>query len=460
MTAAKQIARVEEMEETPPVEPAADEAVSGQHSASRDTAPLGRAEPDTKPSERSPRRWLTKGVGGVGASSFFSDSGHEITTSLLPTFLVSVLHSSVGVLGLIEGVSDALTGVAKILAGPMANDARLRGRLASSGYVGTALATGAIGLAVSPLQVGLLRAFAWTSRGVRSPARDSLLASVADRDSYGRAFGLERAGDNLGALAGPLLAAGLVGVIGIRPTMWLAAVPGLFAAISITVAVRAARTRRRPEGARRRLDFAALHRAGVVRALVPIVPFQLGNVATTLLILRATQLLHVDGRDLIAATTLAILIYAGHNAFGSLFALLGGHVLDHLGPRIVFGTGALLYVGAYADFAIGPHAWWLLGIGFILAGSGIGLAETAQSSLVASLTPPKLRGSGFGLLGAVEAAGAFASSAIVGLLYLSVGAPAGFSYAAAWMLCAVVAVVVLQTRPADPEKDPEDDPSR
>ena len=59
-------------------------------------------------------------------------------------------------------------------------------------------------------QAGLLRAAAWLARGVRSPARDAMLASLAPPEAYGRAFGLERAGDNLGAVAGPLLAAGLV----------------------------------------------------------------------------------------------------------------------------------------------------------------------------------------------------------------------------------------------------------
>src|SRR6266540_3045586 len=113
-------------------------------------------------------RWLTRGVAGVGASSFFSDAGHEITTAVLPSFLSATLHAGAVALGLIEGISDALTGVMKLLGGPLANDPARRGRLASGGYLGTALATGAIGLATSVWQAGALRALAWTSRGLRS----------------------------------------------------------------------------------------------------------------------------------------------------------------------------------------------------------------------------------------------------------------------------------------------------
>ncbi|MGA2037343.1 MAG: MFS transporter, partial [Acidimicrobiales bacterium] len=270
-------------------------------------------------------RWLTLGVGSVGASSLLSDAGHEITTAILPSFFTSVLRASAGALGIIEGLSDALMGIAKLVGGPLANEPKARGRLTSGGYLGTALATGAIGLVGAVWQAGVLRALAWMSRGIRSPARDTLLSSLTPRSAYGRAFGLERAGDNLGAVAGPLLAAGLVSWIGIRPAMVLAVIPGLFAAITITVAAREARKRTSGiEPGRRRLELRGLRNAGVARPMVPIALFELGNVTTTLLILRSTQLLHTGGRSFAAAASLAILIYAAHNAFGSIVAYGGG----------------------------------------------------------------------------------------------------------------------------------------
>ncbi len=395
-------------------------------------------------------RWLTPGVGGVGVASFFSDAGHEITTAVLPSFLTATLHASAGALGLIEGISDALTGVMKLLGGPLANDPARRGRLASGGYLGTALATGAIGLATSVWQAGTLRALAWTSRGLRSPARDSLLASLAPRGAYGRAFGLERAGDNLGAVAGPLLAAALVAFLGTRPTMYLAAIPGLLAAVAITVAAREARRHRAAAtaaGRRARLELAALRRAGLLRPLLPVAAFELGNLATTLLILRATQLLHTGGRSLAAATSLAILIYAAHNAVAAAVALAGGHWIDRAGPRLVLASGALCYLLAYAGFALGPHAWPALLGCFALAGCGIGLAEPAESALVAGLLPDRLRGSGFGLLGGVQSFGDFASSAAVGLLYATVSPAAGFAYAAAWMALSTGGAVTVYRPP-------------
>lgn len=401
------------------------------------------AEPPNESTEAAaPGRWLTRGVGGVGLASFFSDSGHEIATSILPTFVTVTLRSSAGALGVIEGISDALTGVAKLVAGPLADDESRRLRMASGGYLVTAAATGAIGLAATVWQAGLARAAAWLARGVRSPARDAMLASLAPPEAYGRAFGLERAGDNLGAVAGPLLAAGLVAWIGIRHTLYLSAAPGLFAAAAIMVAATEARRRRRgAAGAPRvvKLQLRGLRDAGLLRPLVPIAAFELGNVATSLLILRATTLLHHGGRSATAATSLAVLIYAGHNLFGALVALGGGHWLDRAGPRVVFASGAAVYVGAYALFALPFHAWPVLVGAFLLAGSGIGFAETAESALVARLLPDRLRGSGFGLLGGVQSLGDFASSAAVGLLWTAVSPTVGFAYAGGWMLVSLLA---------------------
>jgi MFS family permease len=390
-------------------------------------------------------RWLTPGVGAVAAASFFSDSGHELTTSVLPAFLTGTLGASAAALGVIDGISDALIGVMKLIGGPLANDPRRRSRAASGGYLGTAVATGAIGAAVTVWQVGALRAVAWLSRGLRSPARDALLASLSPTAAHGRAFGLERAGDNLGAVAGPLLAAGLVTWVGVRPALYLAAVPGLFAAIAIIVAARESRRVDRAGGgcSPRRLELRALRDVGMLRVLAPMLLFEFGNLATTLLILRATQVLTSQQRSVTTATSVAILIYAGHNVIATLASLVAGRWYDRAGPRVVFATGAAIYVIAYGAFAAGGHSAPAVVLAFGAAGAGIGLAEPTESAVVAQLLPDRLRGSGFGVLGAVQAIGDLVATVVAGLLYTLVSPAVAFGYAAAWMLAAVIASGML-----------------
>jgi MFS family permease len=400
-------------------------------------------EPEQGPETRA--RWLTRGVGSIGAASFLSDAGHEMATSVLPTFLGSTLGAGPGALGAIEGVSDALIGLSKLAGGPLSNDPRRRGRLASGGYVLTAVATAAIGLTTSVWQVACLRALAWMSRGIRSPARDTLLVSLVPREAYGRASGVERAGDNAGAIVGPLLAALLVGVLGVRHVILLAFIPGILAAFAIMVAAREAQRSLAAPIGRRTLTFnlRELRAAGLARAFAPVALFEIGHVATTLLILRATDLLTVDGRSLAAATSLAIVLYAAHNGAATLGALAGGRMIDRTNPRRAFTGGVALYVLAYAVFAWEQHTWGVLLGAFVLAGVGIGFAETAESTMVAMMLPDDLRGNGFGVLGLIQSIGDLGASLVVGLIWAAISPTLAFGYAATWMLASLAAVVLI-----------------
>jgi MFS family permease len=403
-------------------------------------------EAKTEPAQR----WLTRGVLGVGGASLCSDAGHEMATSLLPTLLTTSLHAGPAALGTIDGISDALASIAKLAGGSLAADRARRSRIASGGYLGTAVATALIGAAVALWQVAVLRAFAWVSRGLRSPARDMILTDLADRGAYGRAFGVERAGDNAGAIAGPLLAAGLVGLLGVRHTIMLAIVPGALAAVSISVAAREVRrvTRSAHAKATLRLNLRALHRAGAGRLLAPVALFELGNVATTLLILRATDLLHTGGRSISAATSLAVLLYACYNAVATLTSLAGGQLSDRSSPRVAFGLGGICFLAGYLIFAAGPHAWTGLLAAFALAGAGIGLGETAQSAVVAGALPDSLRSNGFGLLGLVQALGDVGSTLVAGVLWSQLSGRVAFYYLAAWMALSVLAGGLWRARAA------------
>src|SRR3954470_19858215 len=91
------------------------------------------------------RRWLTRGVAGIGTASFLADVGHEVPTALLPSLLTSTLGAPASALGVIEGVSDALAGVARFAGGALADDPSRRRTVAVGGYASTAVLSAAIG---------------------------------------------------------------------------------------------------------------------------------------------------------------------------------------------------------------------------------------------------------------------------------------------------------------------------
>lgn len=403
------------------------------------------AEKAVVPTGSLDERWLTPGVRDIGLASLLADLGHEVPTSLLPSFLTSTLGAPAAALGLIEGVADGLAGAAKLAGGALADDPERRRATALGGYTATAVLSSLIGVATAAWQVGVLRTGAWVARGLRVPSRNALLADVVPASAYGRAYGFERAMDNLGAIGGPLLALGLVALIGVRSSILLSVIPGLLAALAILAAIRSIprpvvrhhqpiRVRVRP----------VLH-GQLGRLFVGVTAFEFGNAAATLLILRATELLTPDhGHS--AAVKIALGLYAGYNLAATLASIPGGTLADRRGNLLVLAVAVFAFAITYAGLGLVGASIVVLALLFALAGLAIGLVETAEHSAVASLAPADLRGSAFGLLAAVQSFGNLAASAVAGTLWTVVSPRAAFLYLAAWMVVSLAGLVLARRR--------------
>ena len=380
---------------------------------------------------------------GIGAASLLADAGHEIPTSLLPSLLTGTLGAPAAALGIIEGVADGLAGGARFAGGALADDPQRRRTIAVGGYATTAVLSSLIGVANAVWQVAVLRSAAWAARGLRVPARNALLADVVAPAAYGRAYGFERAMDNLGAIIGPLLGIALVAAVGIREAILLSIVPGLLAVGAIVYAIRAAKLPRAAERRPIRIQVRPVLRGRLGRLIGAVSAFELGNIAATLLILRALELLEpAHGED--AAAQLGLALYTAYNVAATLVSVPAGRAGDRREPRVVLLAGAGAFALAYLLLALTGADLLLLAVGFVLAGIGIGCVETAEHAAVAALAPERLRGSAFGMLATVQSLGNLAASAVAGLLWTLVSPAAAFVYAAAWMLVALVAFVAIR----------------
>ncbi len=389
-------------------------------------------------------RWLTPGVRGIGAASLLSDLGHEVPTALLPSLLTATLGAPAGALGLIEGLGDGLAGGARLVGGALADDPRRRRSVAVGGYATTAVLSALIGVAGAVWQVGVLRAGAWAARGLRVPARNALLADVVPAGAYGRAYGFERAMDNLGAIGGPLLALGLVALVGVRTAIMVSVVPGLLAALAIVYAVAHIRAPSRSERAPIRLRVRPVLRVGLGWLLGAIAAFEAGNVAATLLILRATELL-TPGHGRIVAVRLALVCYTVYNLAATLASVPAGRLADRVSPRLALAGGVACFLLAYLGLAGGGQLA-MLAIWFAVAGVAIGAVETAEHAAVAVAAPSTLRGSAFGLVAAVQSFGNLAASALAGLLWTVASPRLAFVYLACWMALALAALLLGRLR--------------
>ena len=394
--------------------------------------------------ETTPTRWLTPGVGGIGAASLLSDLGHEVPTALLPRFITS-LGGSAATLGIVEGIADGLAGISRLFGGALADDPSRRRVTAIGGYTSVAVLSGLIGLATALWQVAVLRVGAWTARGLRVPSRNALLADATPPEAYGRAYGFERMMDNLGAIGGPLVALALVAAFSVRTAIVLSIIPGLLATAAIVYAIRHLPRLAARERTPIRIRVQPVFDAGLGRLLLSVSAFEIGNVAATFLILRATELLApTHGND--SATSIALLLYVGYNAAAALTSVPAGHLSDRSTPRVVLAGGVIAFLIAYTVFATAGPSVPLLLLGFLLAGVGIGCVETAEHAAFA-VAPAEIRGSAFGLLAAVQSFGNLAASVVAGVIWTSISPSAAFVYLAAWMLVATIGFTSDRRRP-------------
>ncbi len=381
---------------------------------------------------------LSRNIAFLALASLFADVSTEMLYPVLPVFLTQTLKAGGSVVGLIEGVAEATQNLVQGFSGSLSDHLQKRKPIAMAGYAFAALSKPFIGASTAWTGVLAARFSDRLATGVRSAPRDALIAASADAEHRGKAFGVEGAGDNLGAFLGPVLAVVLMGVwkIELRWMFYLAVIPGLLAFLMITLV----KETRAEVGPKARLDV-GLSRfpRGYVAYLAATGLFGLGNSSNAFLILQTKAL----GASLQAT----ILIYAGFNLVAALVSYPAGAMSDRFGRKTLLIAALLVFLVAYAGFALTRHVV-LIGALFVLYGIYQGIFRAVGKALAGDLSPAALRAGGIGWYGAVVGITGLVASLVAGQLWDHVGHWAVFAYGAAFALVGALALVVLVREPA------------
>lgn len=385
-------------------------------------------------------RWLNSTVFGIAIASLFSDVGHEMATTAMPVLLATI-GASAGYLGLIEGLADGVSSFAKLLSGLYSDRLHRRKPLAIVGYFMTAAGMASFAVATQWWHVLIGRVGGWLGRGARTPVRNVLLTEATTPETYGRAFGFERAMDSTGAIVGPLLSLAIVAALGLRWMFALTLVPGILAALLIAFLVREREHAAQPH-AKLSSGLASLP-SNYKGFMVGVGIGGLGDFSNTLLILWATQA-WTPRFGAASAAKLAMAFYVGYNVVYALSCYISGALADHLPKRFVLAGGYAIAV-IPAAFLMWPTASILrFALVFGFSGLYMGAWETVESTTAATLLPSPSRGVGFGALATVNGIGDLLSSIIVGFLWAA-SPKAAMGYVIVTSL--VGAGIIATTRP-------------
>ncbi len=397
---------------------------------------------------------LSRNVKALAAVSLLADVSSEMIYPLLPLFLSAVLGASASVIGGIEGAAESTAAMLKLASGWWSDRVRRRKPLVVGGYALSTVARPLIGLATSPWHALLVRMSDRVGKGIRTSPRDALLADSAEPSQRGRAFGFNRAGDNLGAVIGPLIAWMLLqrASVPMRSVFFWAAVPGVVSLIVLLVFVRektatltagataGATAEPRMNAERALMGADAALGSSFWKYLVVLLVFTLGNSSDAFLLLRASQV----GVPMVMVP----ILWAAFHMVKSVSSTPGGTLSDRVGRRPLIVTGWLLYAAVYLLFGHAAAQWqvWAL---FLVYGLYFGLTEGVEKALVTDLVPAARRGTAFGWYNLTIGLGALPASVMFGLVWDRVSPVAAFTLGATLAVMAAIALLAIVPRPRE-----------
>ncbi|GAA2398503.1 MFS transporter [Catellatospora methionotrophica] len=400
----------------------------------------------TPPAGRSGRRRFAKVSGNVialGTVSLITDVSSEMVTAILPLYLVLGLQLSPLAYGVIDGVYTGATALLRLVGGYVADRTRRRKTVAGFGYALSAVAKLALLAAGRSVPaIGLVIAADRTGKGLRAAPRDAMITLSTPPAELGRAFGVHRAMDSVGAFLGPLAA---LGVLALAANSFDAVFVVSFcvAALGVMVLVLFVRDRREAVPATAKVsvrEAATLLRNAPVRRLVLAACLlglaTIGDGFIYLLLQRREELSTVWFPLLAAGTSLGYLLLAAPlgvlaDRVGRLPVMLGGYVAL---------TGAyLLLFGPLGGTPLLVVTLGLYGL-FYAATDGILMA------LAGPVLPDRLRTTGIALIQTGQALAYLVSSVLFGLAWQTWG-PATASRVAALAVVLAVAATLLLLRP-------------
>jgi MFS family permease len=369
----------------------------------------------------------------LACASLFADISTEMLYPVLPVFLTQVLGASGSVVGLVDGVAQATQNIVQGFSGWLSDRLRRRKPIALAGYLLAAIAKPLMGLSTSWPGVLGGRFLDRFGAGARSAPRDALVASSADEEHRGKAFGLEGIGDNLGAFLGPLLAVGLLMVwrVDMRAIFYLALVPGLLAMLMIALVTE------RPVAvaAKAKLDFGLRQFPEVYwKYLVVTALFGIGNSSNAFLILQ-TQAIG-------ASLETTILIYAAFNLVAALISYPAGFLSDQWGRKNILLASFAIFFVAYLGFALTGNVILIAAL-FVFYGLYQGIFRAVGKALATDFVPEHLRASGVGWYNTTVGLLGLVASIAAGLLWDHVGHGAVFLFGAAFAVVGGVALVAM-----------------
>lgn len=378
-------------------------------------------------------RKIDRNIISLGLVSLFTDLSTEMIFPILPTFMADVLGISRFVIGIIEGVAEGTASILKVFSGYISDRLRKRKALVFAGYTLSAVTKPLLAFVYSWHGVLLLRFLDRMGKGIRTSPRDALIADYSIQKHRGRAFGFHRSLDNLGAVAGTLVAFILLSYISDHPyrkIFLISFIPGVVAILIILFYVKEKRPVKTSEEIKLSgADFDKRFKYFLIGAGI----FALSNLSYAFFLLRA--------ENIGLKVKFLPLVYLVYNISYFLLSYPAGILSDRMGRKKVISMGYLTYSITALSFALAKSTYivWIL---FAFYGLFRALVESVSRAFVSDLVPSHKRATAIGLYHTVVGIIAFPAGAVAGGIWDHYGPEAMFLFATVLSMVALMILVI------------------
>jgi len=386
----------------------------------------------------------------LGVVSFLTDVSSEMIFSIFAIFFTAIAGASAALLGLVEGLADFSASSLDYVSGWLSDQTGKRKIFSLVGYGFSALTKTILLVTTSVAALGLFRVVERLGKSFRGPPRDAWLSGISSKERRGYSFGVHKALDKAGAVAGPLVAYGLLSWQGqtasaFRLLFWLAIIPAILAVLLLSWIPD--RSPSDPHSGQVEPEEGILTAwktlsASFKRYLVAAGLFSLAYFSFGFLLLRA------NAAGFSAADT--VLLYALFNTSFVIAAPFAGKVGDRYGRARVVVLGYAIYAIMNVGFALASAKWQIIVL-FILYGVFFAIDEGQNKAFISDLETNR-RATAIGLYNFVTGAIYLPASLLTGVLW-SVSEPLAFLTAAAISLAAIVMLLGLRPRVSPTERN-------
>ncbi|MHA1917042.1 MAG: MFS transporter [Candidatus Ranarchaeia archaeon] len=358
-----------------------------------------------------------KTIGVFATASFLNDMGSDMIYPIWPLFVTIVLGANMSMLGLLDGLGEALVSISQAASGYTSDRIKRRKVFIWTGYSFGGLSR--IGYAFSTIWQHLIPFKILDRAGkIRGAPRDAIIADLSTHKTRGRNFGILRTLDNLGAVVGITITVFFFNILGYRTLFLFAAIPSLIGAGLIFLFIR----ERKMVGVKlfKGLQLRDLNRDFKLFLSLSAI-FALGSFSYSFLLIYASYFGF-------PVTTIPIL-YLLFTVLATLSSYPFGWLADKIGRKPVLAIAYLLWMSVSMIFLLSQNVIAILGT-FVLYGMFRGGFDTVQKTFASELAPKKFRASGLGAYQMIVGLCALPASVIAGLLWdtISVFTPLYLSF--------------------------------